>query len=414
MLKLKDCDKAWINVNLATMNGHVSDPYGLQFKQAIGIKDGRIACFQPMSQITATRLPYDVVDAHNGWMTPGLIDCHTHLVYAGQRSLEFEQILNGTPSEAIARQGGGVMSTVRATRVRSTEQLVKTSLPRLRALCSEGVTTLETKSGYGLGIREELKVLAAARKLEQPDTCRIVSTLLTTHILPPEFAGRTSDYINTVCTELIPEAVSRGLVEAVDIYYEPRSFTLQHCQQVIEAALAHNLYVKGHMEHLALSGGTSLIARMGGISCAHLEYLDEQGVQEMAEAGMVAELLPGPYYIHRNLPPPPIDLFRKYQVPMAIATNLNPGSSPLASIRLMMNMACVLFRLTPAEALAGVTRNAAAALKRDDQGIISEDYFADLCLWDIEHPAELSYQLGASPLRQRIIAGKVIYDRTAS
>ena len=412
MLKLKDCDKAWINVNLATMNGDTSDPYGLLFKQAIGVKNGRIACFEPMSQITATRLPYDVVDAHNGWMTPGLIDCHTHLVYAGQRSLEFEQLLSGVPSDMIARQGGGVMSTVRATRVRSTEQLVKTSLPRVQALCSEGVTTLEIKSGYGLGIREELKVLTAARKLENPETCRVTSTLLTTHILPPEFAGRTSDYINTVCNELIPEAADRGLIEAVDIYYDSGIFTLQHCQQVIEAAQIHGLYIKGHMEHLALSGGTSLIARMGGISCAHLEYLDEQGVQEMADASMVAELLPGPYYILRNLQSPPVDLFRKYQVPMAIATNLNPGTSPLASIRLMMNMACVLFRLTPAEALAGVTRNAAMALKLDTLGIISKDYFADLCLWDIEHPAELSYQLGACPLKQRIAAGKIIYERS--
>lgn len=412
MLKLKDCDKAWINVNLATMNGDTSDPYGLLFKQAIGVKDGCIACFEPMSQITATRLPYEVVDAHNGWMTPGLIDCHTHLVYAGQRSLEFEQLLSGISSDMIIRQGGGVMSTVRATRVRSAEQLVKTSLPRVQALCSEGVTTLETKSGYGLGVREELKVLTAARKLERPETCRVITSLLTTHILPPEFAGRTSDYINAVCTELIPEATGRGLIEAVDIYFNPGVFTLDHCQQVTEAARGHGLYIKGHMEHLALSGGTSLIARMGGISCAHLEYLDEQGVQEMADADMVAELLPGPYYILRNLQPPPVELFRKYQVPMAIATNLNPGSSPLASIRLMMNMACVLFRLTPAEALAGVTKHAARALKQESLGIIAQNYLADLCLWDIEHPAELAYQLGASPLRQRIISGKVVYDGT--
>lgn len=410
MLKLKDCDKAWINVNLATMNGETSDPYGLLFKQAIGVKDGHIACLEPMSQITATRLPYDVVDAHNGWMTPGLIDCHTHLVYAGQRSLEFEQLQSGIPPEMITRQGGGVMSTVRATRVRSTEQLVKSSLPRLQALCNEGATTIEIKSGYGLGVSDEIKVLTAARKLERPDTSRIISTLLTTHILPPEFAGRPSGYIKAVCTELIPEATKRGLIEAVDIYYNPKVFTLQHCLQVVEAAQAHGLHVKGHMEHLAPSGGTSLLARMGGISCAHLEYLDEQGVQEMAEAGMVAELLPGPYYILRTLPAPPVDLLRKYKVPMAIATNLNPGTSPLASIRLMMNMACVLFRLTPAEALNGVTRHAAAALRLNNLGIISEDYRADLCLWDIEHPAELSYQLGPCPLRQRIIAGNVVYD----
>ena len=411
MIKLRDCDKAWINVNLATMNGD-TDPYGLLFKQAIGVNKGRIACMLPMSQVTATRLPYDVIDAHNGWMTPGLIDCHTHLVYAGQRSLEFEQLLSGITPELIIRQGGGVMSTVRATRVRSTEQLVKTSLPRLKSLCGEGVTTVEIKSGYGLGIRDELKVLTAAKKLGKYEVCRITTTLLTTHILPPEFAGRASDYITMLCSELIPEVARRELAEAVDIYYEPTTFTLQQCQTVINAAKSHNLSIKGHMEHLSSTGGTSLIARMGGTSCAHLEYLDEQGVQEMAEAGVVAVLLPGPFYVLRGLHPPPIDFLRQYQIPIALATDLNPGTSPLASIRLMMNMACVLFRLTPAEALAGVTSSAAKALGHKESGIISEGFSADLCLWDIEHPAELAYQLGANPLRQRIIAGKVIDDRT--
>lgn len=409
MIRLKDCDKAWINVNLATMSGDLSDPYGLRYRYALGVKEGRIACMEPMSQITATRLPYEVVDAHNGWITPGLIDCHTHLLYAGQRSLEFEQRLNGMSPDIINRQGGGIMSTIRATRVRSVEQLVKVSLPRLKALCNEGVTTVEIKSGYGAGVREELKVLTAAKKLEQHQACRITTTLLTTHILPPEFAGRAADYIQMLCTELIPEVASRNLAEAVDVYYETSVFSLEQCQQVLEAAQKHQLGIKGHMEHLTASGGTSLLARMKGLSCDHLEYIDEQGIQEMAAADMVAVLLPGPSYIEKTTPPP-VDRFREYALPMAIATDLNPGTSPLASIRLMMNMACVLFRLTPAEALAGVTRNAAKALGLQRLGEISEDYLADLCLWDIEHPAELSYQLGACPLKQRIVAGQVVYD----
>ena len=409
MIKLKDCDKAWINVNLATMNGDRSDPYGLLYKQAIGIKDGLIACFEPMSGITATRLPYDVIDAHNGWMTPGLIDCHTHLVYAGQRSQEFEQLLMGMSPDVIARQGGGVMSTVRATRVRSIAQLVKSSLPRLQALCSEGTTTVEIKSSYGLGFKDELKVLTAATKLKEHVDCRIINTLLTTHILPPEFAGRPADYIKMLCNELIPEVASKNLAEAVDIYYETRIFTLNHCRQVLEAAQAHGLAIKGHMEHIGPTGGTSMVARMGGLSCDHLEYLDEQGVRDMAKYGTVAVLLPGSFYIMRGKQVPPIDLLRQHNVPIAIASNLNPGSAPLASIRLMMNMACVLFRLTPAEALAGVTRNAARALGiQEETGLIKNNYRADLCLWDIEHPAELSYQLGACPLKQRIIAGKIL------
>ena len=408
MIKLKDCDKAWINVNLATMNGDHSDPYGLLYKQALGVKDGQIACFEPMSGITATRLPFDVVDAHNGWMTPGLIDCHTHLVYAGQRAQEFEQLLKGMSPEAIARQGGGVMSTVRATRVRSIAQLVKCSLPRLEALCSEGTTTVEIKSSYGLGFKDELKVLTAIEKLKEHIDCRIIKTLLTTHVLPPEFAGRPVEYIRMLCTELIPEVARKKLAYAVDIYYDPQTFTLNHCRQVLEAAQANGLKIKGHMEHLGPTGGTSMVARMGGLSCDHLEHLDAQGVIDMANHGTVAVLLPGSFYIMKGKQTPPIDLLRQHDIPIAIASNLNPGSSPLASIRLMMNMACVLFRLTPAESLAGVTRNAAKALGMQDIGVIETGYLADLCLWDIEHPAELSYQLGACPLKARIIAGKIL------
>ena len=409
MNSLKDCDKAWINVNLATMDGNDSDPCGIKYKQAIGIRNGHIACIEPMSKVTATCLPYKVFDAHNSWMTPGLIDCHTHLVYAGQRSQEFEQRLTGSSSKTIMRLGGGVMSTVRSTRVRSTAQLVKCSLPRLHSLCSEGVTTIEIKSGYGLGYRDELKVLKAIEQLQNHTQCRIVKTLLTTHLLPAEYAGRPERYIEMLCTELIPEVAQKKMAEAIDIYYEPHTFNLKQCQKVLESALENGLAIKGHMEHFGSTGGTSLVARMGGLSCDHLEYLDELGVRDMAEHGTVAVLLPGPFYILQRKHPPPVELLRQYKIPMAIATDLNPGSSPLASIRLMMNMSCVLFNLTPTEALSGVTRHAAKALGVHHKlGIIKQGYSADLCLWDIEHPAELSYQLGSSPLKQKIIGGEII------
>ena len=411
MTKLKDCDKAWINVNLATMCPDQMDPYGLLFKYALGVKDGHIACMEPMSQVTATRLPFEVIDAHLGWMTPGLIDCHTHLVYAGHRALEFEQRLKGASFDSIARHGGGIMSTVRATKVRSIEQLLKASSPRLMSLCNEGATMVEIKSGYGLSLADEIKILTVARKLETYNSAKITTTLLAAHVLPPEFAGRPDDYIEMVCSELIPEVALLKLADAVDVYCESVAFDIHQCMKVLKAAKQNNLPIKGHMEQRSYSGSASLASRMGAISCDHLEYIDEAGVADMAQAGTVAVLLPGSFYALQELQKPPIDLFRQYSVPMAIATDINPAISPLSSIRLMMNMACVLFRLTPAEALAGATREAAKALgKQNQMGIISEGRHANLCLWDINHPAELAYQIGPNPLKQRIIDGLIITD----
>ena len=412
MIHLKECDRVWINVNLATFDPTLPDAYGLKPKCALGIHNSRIACIEPMSSVTATRLPFDVIDGHNGWLTPGLIDCHTHLIFGGNRAREFEQRQQGKSYQDIATSGGGILSTVRATRVRSHEQLVKSALPRLEALTSEGVTIVEIKSGYGLNLQDEIKMLEVARELTRRHPVRISPTLLAAHALPPEFAGRPNDYINLICQEMIPQIAEDNLANTVDVFCETIGFDLQQCQRVFQAALDHGLKIKGHMEQLSLMHGSSMAASMGALSCDHLEYIDERGIATMAKYGTVAVLLPGAYYYLREKQCPPIDLLRRYQVPMAVATDVNPGSSPLASLRLMMNMACVLFGLNPAEALAGTTREAAKALGiQHDFGTIEQDKVADLCLWDVSHPNELPYQLGHTPLRQRIIGGEIVYER---
>ncbi|KEQ14373.1 imidazolonepropionase [Endozoicomonas montiporae] len=409
---MKDCNRVWINVNLATFDPSLPDAYGIHTMCALGILDGRIACIQPMSSVTATSLPFDVIDGHNGWLTPGLIDCHTHLVFAGNRANEFEQRQQGKSYQEIARQGGGILSTVRATRVRSKEQLIKSSLPRLQALVSEGVTTIEIKSGYGLNLPDEIKMLEVARELGKRVPVRVKTTLLAAHALPPEFAGRPNDYIDLVCKEIIPAVAEQGLADAVDVFSETIGFDLEQSERVFRAALAHNLPIKGHTEQLSLTRSSSLAASLGALSCDHLEYLDEAGAINMAESGTVAVLLPGAFYYLRGNKKPPIELLRRFKVPMAVASDVNPGSSPMASIRLMMNMSCILFQLSAAEAVAGATREAAKALGMiEDIGTIEVGKIADLCLWDTMHPNELPYELGQSPLLQRIIGGEIVYER---
>lgn len=406
---LKECDQVWINVNLATFDPALSDPYGSRHRCAIGIQNGRIARIEPMSVVTATKLPFDVVDGHNGWLTPGFIDCHTHLVFGGHRAQEFERRLKGVSTNTIAAQGGGISATARATRVRSKEQLIKATLPRLKALTTEGITSVEIKSGYGLNPINEMKMLEVARELSQRHSIKVYTTLLVANALPPEFAGRINDYIDMVCQQLIPTVAEKNLAQAVDTHIENTLFNLGHCERIYQAAVDYGLLIKAHAEQFSLINGASLASRMGAISCDHLEFIDERGVADMAAAGSVAVLLPGSYYFLRGEQRPPIDLFREYKVPMAVATDTNPGTSPLASIRMMMNMSCVFFQLTPAEALAGVTREAAKALRIDqDYGTITEGKVADLCLWDIDHPNELAYQLGHCPLQQRIIDGRII------
>lgn len=412
MTDLKDCDQVWINVNLATLDPSLPDVYGVHTKCALGVKNGLIASIQPMSSVTATSLPYTVIDGHNGWLTPGLIDCHTHLVFGGNRANEFEQRQQGKTYQEIAMKGGGILSTVRATRVRSREQLIKSATPRLEALISEGVTTVEIKSGYGLNLSDEIKMLEVARELENQLPVRVKTTLLAAHALPPEYAGRANDYIDLVCNEIIPRVAEEGLADAVDVFCETVGFDLKQSERVFKAALDHNLAIKGHMEQLSLTHGTSLAASMGALSCDHLEYLDETGALALAEAGTVAVLLPGAFYYLQETRKPPVELLRRFKIPMAVATDVNPGSSPLASIRLMMNMSCILFQLKTAEAVAGTTREAARALGIDKEyGTIESGKVADLCLWEINHPNELPYELGHSPLRQRIIGGEIVYER---
>ncbi|WP_252272706.1 imidazolonepropionase [Pseudomonas subflava] len=346
-----------------------------------------------------------------GVMTPGLVDCHTHLVYAGDRAGEFEQRLEGVSYEEIARAGGGILSTVRATRAADEDELVATSLPRLDALLADGVTTVEIKSGYGLTLADELKMLRVARRLGELRPVRVTTTLLGAHALPPEYAGRADDYVALVCEQMIPAAVEAGLADAVDVFCEGIGFSPAQCERVYQAASTHGLAIKAHAEQLSNLGGSALAAKYGALSADHVEYLDEAGVQAMAEAGTVAVLLPGAFHVLRETLVPPIELLRRYGVPMAVASDANPGTSPICMPSLMANLACTLLRLTPREALAGMTAHAARALGLPELGRIAVGAPADLCLWDIRQPAELAYAVQAGRLRQRIFKGAITHAR---
>lgn len=349
-----------------------------------------------------------VFDCGNQLVTPGFIDCHTHLIYAGNRANEFEMRLNGVPYQEIANQGGGILSTVRATREASEEQLIELALPRLDGLIRTGVTTVEVKSGYGLTLNDEVKMLRAAKALEEHRNVRISTTLLAAHALPPEYAGRADDYIDYVCQEIIPLVAEEKLATSVDVFCESIGFNLAQTEKVFLAAQQHSLHVKGHTEQLSNLGGTELTARYSGLSADHIEFLDEQGVIAMAKSGTVATLLPGAFYFLRETQLPPIELLRKHNVPMAIATDLNPGTSPFADLTMMMNMGCTLFGLTPEETLRGVTCNAAKALGYgESRGQIQAGFDADLAIWDITHPADFSYQQGISRLSARLVNGEL-------
>ncbi|UTZ25471.1 imidazolonepropionase [Vibrio campbellii] len=349
------------------------------------------------------------IDLQSKLLLPGLIDCHTHLVYAGNRANEFEMRLNGVPYEEIAKQGGGILSTVRATREASEEQLIELALPRLDGLLASGVTSVEVKSGYGLTLQDEIKMLRAAKALEQERKVKITTTLLAAHALPPEFKDRADDYIQHICDDIIPLVAEEKLATSVDVFCESIGFNLAQTERVFEAAKKHGLHVKGHTEQLSDLGGTTLTAKYNGLSADHIEYLDEIGVRALANSSTVATLLPGAFYFLRETQLPPIELLRAHKVPMAIATDINPGTSPFADLTLMLNMACTLFRLTPQEALRGVTQNAAKALGYgESRGVIEVGYDADFSIWDIEHPADLSYQVGAKRLVGRIVNGEYV------
>ena len=406
-----DLDRLWINARLATFDPLVPEPYGLRESWAIGVRGDAIAAIVPSDAAIVRSFRGEVTDCGGRLITPGLIDCHTHLIHAGSRAAEWEMRLAGVPYTEIARRGGGILSTVRATRCAREDELVQAALPRLRALVAEGVTCVEIKSGYGLTVEGELKMLRAARQLGASDpfmNVEISPTLLGAHAVPPEFAGRGDDYVSLICDEMIPAAAGELLAEAVDVFCESIAFSPAQCERIFTAARKQHLQIKGHVEQISNSHGAELIARHGGWSADHLEYLDDAGVQAMAKAGTVAVLLPGAFYFLREKQKPPVEQLRSARVPMAVATDLNPGTSPFASLRLAMNMACLLLGLTPEESLAGATREAARALGRADRlGTLTVGKRADFLVWDATHPADLVCQLGVNPLVEKIVRGRV-------
>ncbi|MEQ1440594.1 imidazolonepropionase [Fontimonas sp. SYSU GA230001] len=396
-------DALWINVHLATLDGA---GYGIIDDGAIAVRAGRIAWLGPRSALPEEMVPALTHDGRGRWLTPGLIDCHTHLVWAGSRAREFEQRLNGATYAEIAAAGGGIRATMWATRGAGDARLRAQSAPRLRALLTEGVTTVEIKSGYGLEPETEARQLAVARALGQSLRVHVVTSFLGAHALPPEYESRADAYVDLLCTRMLPDLHAQGLVDAVDAYCETLAFTAEQVARVFDAARALRLPVKLHADQLSDGGGAALAARYRALSADHLEYSSEAGIRALAQAGTVAVLLPGAYYLLRETRRPPVDALRRHGVPMAVATDCNPGTSPCTSILLMLNMACMLFGLTPEEALAGVTRNAARALGlHGDRGRLAPGLRADFALWDIEHPADLVYALGARPCVGRVVDG---------
>jgi imidazolonepropionase len=405
-----ECDRLWINAQLATMAPGAA-PYGHIADGAVAARDGRIVFVGPRSDLPRALSTRETIDSEGRWITPGLIDCHTHLVHAGHRAHEFERRLAGASYEDIARAGGGILSTVRATRAASEADLVAGALPRLDALLSEGVTTVEIKSGYGLDLATEIRQLSAARRLGRERPVDVVTTFLGAHALPPEAGGDKDAYIDRVCREMIPVIAAEGLADAVDGFCEGIAFSPAQVARVFEAATATGLPVKLHADQLSNLHGAALAARYGALSADHLEHIDEAGVMAMAASGTVAVLLPGAFYFLREAQAPPVDLFRRHRVPMALATDCNPGSSPLTSLLLAMNMGATLFRMTVEECLAGVTREAARALGRLDRiGTLEWGKSCDLALWDIEQPAELVYRMGFNPLYARVWRGRCAHS----
>lgn len=391
-------DKLWRNARLATMTG---DGLGIVEQGAVAATGGTITYSGPEPDAPDA---IEVIDCQGRWVTPGLIDCHTHLVHAGNRAKEFEARLEGATYEEIARAGGGILSTVTATRAASEADLVATALPRLDQLISEGVTTVEVKSGYGLTLDDELKMLRAARRLAAERPVRIRTTLLAAHAVPPEYKGDADGYVDLVCDEIIPAAA--GLTDAVDAFCEGIGFTPEQTDRVLSAAVAHGLPVKLHAEQLSNLHGAALAARHNALSADHLEHLDADGIAAMATSGTVATLLPGAFYFTREERRPPIAALRAAGVPIALATDCNPGTSPMASVLLAANMGATFFRLTVAECLRGITTNGARALGLHHQtGTLEPGKTADLAIWNVTDLAELVYRIGANPLHARIHAG---------
>jgi imidazolonepropionase len=409
-LFLADSQSTWdlvlTDANLATMQAG-GTAYGIIEDAALAISDGKIAWLGPKSEIPATNAT-ETRSVGGRWLTPALIDCHTHLVFAGDRAQEFEQRLGGASYEEIARSGGGIMSTVNETRQASTNSLVDSARRRLNALMRSGVATVEIKSGYGLNHDTELAMLEAARELARTSNVSVVTTFLGAHTIPPEYKGRADDYIEFLIREVLPAAHARGLVDAVDAYCESIAFSSSQIAKLFASAAELGLPVKLHADQLGDGGGAELAASYGALSADHLEYSSERGVAAMAAAGSVAVLLPGAFLTLGETQRPPVDLLREHGVPIAVATDSNPGTSPLCSLQMAMNLATSLFNLTPEECLAGVTREAAHALDLGgDRGTLETGKRADIAEWDINHPRELTYWLGLNPLATLYIEGQV-------
>jgi len=397
------CDTVWTEAKLLTMTG--SDVGAIE-DGVVAATGGRITHVGPRSE-APTFQARETVRCDGRWITPGLIDCHTHLIHGGDRAHEFELRLRGASYEEIARAGGGIVSTVRATRQATEAQLVTTALPRLEALMAEGVTTVEIKSGYGLSLEDEGRMLRAARALGRIRPVRVAATFLGAHAVPPEHAGDADGYIARVVDEMIPTLAAEGLIDAVDAFCEGIGFSPEQVARVFEAATAAGLPVKLHAEQLSNLHGAELAAGFKALSADHLEHLDAAGIAAMARSGTVATLLPGAYYVMRETVLPPVAGLRAAGVPIAIATDCNPGTSPLTSILLTLNMAATLFRLTVSECLLGVTRHAAQALGLAHEiGTLEVGKSCDLAIWDVERPAELVYRMGLNPLHTRVWRGK--------
>ena len=408
--KLNDTiDSLWLDCHLATMAG--PDQYGIIRDGALAVRNGRIVWVGPQKELPGD-ISAEAARIHRlggGWITPGLIDCHTHLVYAGNRAGEFEMRLNGATYEEISRAGGGINSTVSAVRQADPAHLYKQSVPRLRSLLAEGVTTVEIKSGYGLDTPNETKMLRVARRLGEDFPVTVCPTFLGAHAIPPEYVDRPDDYINLIIDEMLPAVVAENLATSVDAFCERIGFTVKQTRRVFEAAVKHGLPVKLHAEQLSDQKGAVMAAAFHALSVDHLEYIKEDGIAAMADSGTVAVLLPGAFYFLNETRKPPVERFRSAGIPMAVSTDCNPGSSPSTSPLLMMNMACVLFGLTPAEALAGMTINAARALALSKHlGSLEIGKDADLAVWDIDEPAELSYGIGINPCRMVVQKGEIV------
>ncbi len=396
------------NTRIATMQE--SDvAYGVIENGALGVAEGKIAWVGPESELPSG-INCKTLSLHDRWLTPALIDCHTHVVFGGNRAEEFEQRLMGVSYQEIAKAGGGILSTVNATRSASSNELANSAAVRLHALAREGVATVEIKSGYGLDVETELKMLRVARSLAASSGISTSTSFLGAHTVPAEFAGKADQYIEMICQEALPQAAEEGLVDAVDAYCESIAFTTDQIARLFETAQSLNLPVKLHADQLSDSGGAELAASFHALSADHLEYTSKEGITALADAGSVAVLLPGAFLTLREMQLPPIDILREKQVPIAVATDCNPGTSPVCSLRSAMNLATSLFRLTPEECLAGTTREAARALGLlHDRGTLERGKRADVAVWNIGHPRELTYWLGLNELSDLFIGGREIF-----